>query len=386
MWSVFQPMHWDQSTGTWVVEETPTEGEIEVWPIDPQGEARIWRVNPNGAIEGIQRGNISVIEKAGRLEVVKKSYMPAGKKPKTLWHESKYSATTHGTKLLNDILGSQSFSYPKSVYLVMDCLRFWMQEGAIVTDYFAGSGTTGHAVINLNREDHGERKFILVEMGEYFDTVLLPRIKKVTFTPEWKGGEPKRQATSEEAERSPRIVKRIRLESYEDALDSIEFDEPAGQLHLTEPTEEYLLKYMLSWETRDSDTMLNPAKLTSPSSYRLRVHANGEKQERTVDVPETFNYLLGLKVQKREVFDDDGRRYLVFRGETRDAPGREVAVIWRETEGWTEDDFARDRDFVAQNILSGGADTVYVNGDSAIPGAKPIEPMFKERMFAAVKG
>ena len=64
-----------------------------------------------------------------------------------------------------------------------------------VLDYFAGSGTTGHAVINLNREDGGQRKFILVEMGEYFDTVLLPRIKKVTFSPEWRNGRPTRAAT-----------------------------------------------------------------------------------------------------------------------------------------------------------------------------------------------
>ena len=102
----------------------------------------------------------------------------------------------------------------------------------IVLDYFAGSGTTGHAVINLNREDGGERKFILVEMGEHFDTVLLPRIKKVIYAPEWKAGKPQRMATKEEAERSPRIVKYIRLESYEDALDGIGFDEDAGRLKL----------------------------------------------------------------------------------------------------------------------------------------------------------
>jgi len=60
----------------------------------------------------------------------------------------------------------------------------------MVLDYFAGSGTTGHAVINLNREDGGRRKFILVEMADYFDTVLLPRLKKVTFSPEWKDGNP----------------------------------------------------------------------------------------------------------------------------------------------------------------------------------------------------
>ena len=97
--------------------------------------------------------------------------------------------------------------------------------------------------------------------------------------------------------------------------------------------DEYLLKYMLKWETKGSETLLNVAKLASPFSYRLRVHVNGEKQERAVDLAETFNYLLGLKVREREVYADNGRRYLVYRGETRDRPGHKVAVIWRETTG-----------------------------------------------------
>ena len=68
----------------------------------------------------------------------------------------------------------------------------------------------------------------------------------------------------------------------------------------------------------------------------------------------------------------------------RERPGHDVAVIWRETEGWVEDDFARDRQFVSQQQMTEDGDTVYVNGDSCIPGAKAIEPMFKARMFAAV--
>ena len=255
---------------------------------------------------------------------------------------------------------------------------------ANVLDYFAGSGTTGHAVINLNREDGGQRKFILVEMGEYFDTVLLPRIKKVTFAPEWKNGKPKRKATTEEAERSPRIVKYMRLESYEDALDGIGFDDEAGQLRLEESIDGYLLKYMLKWETKQSETLLNAAKLTRPFDYRLRTHANGETRERTADVAETFAYLLGLNVRTRHVHYDDDRRYLVYCGETREAPGREVAVVWRTTEGWTQEDFARDRQFVDGLKSVTDADVVYVNGDSVIPGAKPVEPIFKARMFAGV--
>jgi hypothetical protein len=61
-----------------------------------------------------------------------------------------------------------------------------LRPDALIMDYFAGSGTTAHAVINLNREDGGRRKYILVEMGEYFDTVLVPRIKKVAYSKDWK--------------------------------------------------------------------------------------------------------------------------------------------------------------------------------------------------------
>ena len=256
-----------------------------------------------------------------------------------------------------------------------------VENGNAVLDYFAGSGTTGHAVIHLNREDGGERKFILVEMGDYFDTVLLPRIKKVTFTPEWKDGKPKRMATREEAERSPRIVKYMRLESYEDALGNIGFDDAAGQRAME--FDDYLLKYMLQWETRASETLLNVEKLARPFHYKLHSHANGAAGEKTADVAETFNYLLGLHVETRRTYDDDGRRYLVYRG--RVGERREVAVIWRETEGWGQEDLERDKRFAAERKLTAGADEVFVNGDSFIPEAKALDPLFKARMFAPLE-
>lgn len=275
------------------------------------------------------------------------------------------------------------FSNPKPVSLgeYVTAIATSEESDSIVMDSFAGSGTTGHAIINLNRKDNGRRKFILIEMGEYFDTVLLPRIKKVIFTPEWKNGKPQRLATPEEAERSPRIVKYIRLESYEDALNNIEFDDTAKQLKLQEKIDDYLLKYMLKWETKHSHTLLNVKKLTCPFTYRLRIHTNGEVREQVADIPETFNYLLGLNVSTRKVYEDDGRCYLVYRGKTREAPGREIAVIWRETEGWTPSDFERDRQFVAEQKLIQDVDVVYVNGDSCILNAKAVEPIFKARMF-----
>jgi len=271
------------------------------------------------------------------------------------------------------------FTYNHPVTLYTTLLDAGLDEQGIALDFFAGSGTTGHAVINLNREDGGRRKFILVEIADYFDTVLLPRIKKVTFTPEWKDGKPKRMTTPEEAERSPRIVKVIRLESYEDALNNLTFDEESGQRALKLFKDDYLLSYMLKWETRRSETLLNVERLQNPFSYKLRIHREGETREQPVDLPETFAYLIGLDVEKRQALEDGGRRYLLYRGTTRD--GRRTAVIWRETSGWTEDDYRRDRDFVTTQKLTEGADDMFINGDSLIPGACALEAVFKARMF-----
>ena len=360
------------------------QGQLRIYPLGENGEERVWRRSYESCLPLVESKRL-ISSKNGTIYQL----IEPGERTAALfsnWVGPRYSAGTFGANLLSDIIGVHNpFPYPKSIHTVGDAIfATGIDSGSCCLDFFAGSGTTGHAVINLNREDGEERKFVLVEMGQYFDTVLLPRIKKVTYTPEWKDGKPQREATDEEADRSPRIVKYMRLESYEDALDSIEFNQSSGQLPLAKPGDEYLLKYMLRWETKDSETLLNASKLANPFSYRLRVHVNGEKRERPVDVAETFNLLMGLNVKKREVYEDNGRRYLVYRGETRAAPARSVAVIWRETDSWTEKDFAQDRDFVTEHNLSGAADAVYVNGDSAIPGAKPIEPMFKARMFAGV--
>ncbi|MDE3000987.1 MAG: site-specific DNA-methyltransferase [Gemmatimonadota bacterium] len=252
-------------------------------------------------------------------------------------------------------------------------------DGDIIIDHFAGSGTTGHAIINLNREDGRRRRFMLIEMGDHFDTVLLPRIKKITFSPEWKGGIPKRLATDGDAEHSPRIVQYLRIESYEDALNNIDFDEVSQQKALQ--FDDYMLKYMLRWETKRSETLLNVEKLSNPFAYQLNIHSDGETRKIMADIPETFNYLIGLHVKTRRVHYDEDRRYLVYCGKIDQ---RLVAVIWRETEDWKKPDFERDRDFVVERKLTVGVDDVYVNGDSLIHEAKALEPLFKRRMFAGV--
>ncbi|MCX7689069.1 MAG: hypothetical protein N2045_13985, partial [Fimbriimonadales bacterium] len=210
-----------------------------------------------------------------------------------------------------------------------------------------------------------------------------PRLKKVIFTPEWREGKPKRMATPEEAQRSPRILKVIRLESYEDALNNIEFDAESGEAMRAALGDEYLLRYMLRWESRHSATFLNVEQLRMPFDYKLRLHRNGETREHTIDLPETFNYLLGLEVHTRRVYRGNGRRYLVYAGVQRN--GARTAVIWRDLQGWTEEDFQRDRAFIEEQILGSELwDEVFVNGDSCVPQARSLDGEFKQRLFAGV--
>ena len=92
-------------------------------------------------------------------------------------------------------------------------------------DFFAGSGTTAHAVITLNRQDGGNRKYALVEMADYFDTVLKPRIQKVAYAADWRDGKPVAGSAGQS-----HMFQYIRLESYEDSLNNVRFREMAGPL------------------------------------------------------------------------------------------------------------------------------------------------------------
>ena len=234
-------------------------------------------------------------------------------------------------------------------------------------DYFAGSGTTSAVAMKLGR------RFVAVEMGDYFDSDMLWRMKQVLFG---------RQVgiSSQTAYSGGGMFKYIRLESYEDALNNIRFDDGVGQRELE--FDDYLLRYMLRWETRDSETLLDVEKLSRPYDYTLNVHNNGQTAETVVDVAETFNYLIGLNVRRRQVYFDGDRRYLIYRGV---ADHQVTIVIWRETSGWRREDLQRDKRFVATLKLTDGADRVFVNGDSFIPGATALDPVFKGRMFAPVE-
>lgn len=372
----------------------PFDGCDEFWPIDPKGEKRIWRVNKDGAARFIESGDISILEKAGRLELVKKTRKPEGKKPKTLWYESGYSATTYGTKLLNDIIGKQIFSYPKALGLVTDALSYWLPADGMVLDYFAGSGTTAHATISLNRRDNALRRYVLVEQGEYFETVLKPRLQKVVFSAEWANGKPTAPETG-----ISHCFKVLKLESYEDTLNNLQLRRTAEQAEMfarlpQAAKDDYLLHYLLDVESRGS--LLSVQDFRKPFDYTLNIAVDsaGAFEPRKIDLVETFNYLIGLRVKHIDAQPERG-----FVTVTGALPSNETClVLWRDCEMLDYEGIAKLCDKLAINPADNEFDVVYINGDHNIPtvltqtldegGAtrvlklRQIEPEFLQRMFA----
>ena len=97
--------------------------------------------------------------------------------PKSIWDD--VGTTTNGTQELEDILGEKKFNNPKPVSLIKRILELSTDKDSTVLDFFAGSGTTAHAVLALNREDGGDRKFILVECEDYADKITAERVRRI---------------------------------------------------------------------------------------------------------------------------------------------------------------------------------------------------------------
>lgn len=158
--------------------------DIKILPIDPRNEKRIWRRGKDAIDEMYKKGDLWIQKtKYGPQVYFKFKGGLEGEPPKSIWYDSKYSASEYGTSVLNEILGQRElFQYPKSVKAVEECIKVSSdRKNAVILDFFAGSGTTAQSVLNLNKEDGGNRQFILCTNNEnnICTDVCYPRIKKV---------------------------------------------------------------------------------------------------------------------------------------------------------------------------------------------------------------
>lgn len=353
------------------------EGYLRIYPLGADGAERCWSLGYETAKTAIKQGML----KCSPNNVIHRLYNDESdwELLPSLWVDSKYSAVTHGTNLLTKFFGKSGlFSFPKSIYTVMTAIYAGMYNNltGTILDFFAGSGTTGHAVINLNREDGGQRKYILVEMGSYFDTVTKPRIEKVIYSKDWNNGKPVSR------DGSSHCFKYMRLEQYEDTLNNLTV-QPAIEATEGEFFDGFLLGYMLDTETRDS--LFNLKWFVNPFDVKLRITRNNETNEENIDMVETFNYLIGLNVAAI-AWPKPG--ICVVEGRTRQ--GKKTLVIWRDRNRINNealnDFFTRS----AYSVRDNEYDIIYVNGDNNLENLRTaedtwkvtlIEQEFNRRMF-----
>ena len=280
-----------------------------------------------------------------------------------------------GAYAVRDLFGATEsvFGNPKPPQLLASLISF--DDVGLVMDFFAGSGTTGHSTIQLNREDGRRRKYVLVEVGDHFDAVLRPRICKAAYSAEWKGGKPLgREGLSQ-------LVKYLCLESYEDALNNLSLRRTDDQDQLlaqhSDMREDYTLRYMLDVESEGSASLLDLDQFEGPFSYTLQIGQGsvGETRPMTVDLVETFNYLIGLRVQHI----DSIRGYRVVEGAS--PQGERVLVIWRNTREASNadlDDFFQKQGY---NTRDTEFDIIYVNGDNNLENLRRPDETWKVRLI-----
>ena len=386
-----------------------------ILPIDSKGLKRIWRRGKD-VIESMFADNKLWIKKVKDEYQVFFKFTGGldGKMVSSIWYDAKYSASDYGTKILDNILGEREiFSYPKSPYTVMDSISAMSENlSSLILDFFAGSGTTGHAVINLNREDNGKRKYILVEMGEYFDTVTKPRIEKVIYSKDWKDGKPVSR------EGSSHIFKYIRLESYEDTLNNVEFSKPLVIDDFLE--NEYLTKYKISKEAEGSKIYLPAEIFYNPFEFHLKITRKNESREQKIDLIETFNFLTGLQVNniytkkynaefkttdtgrlEAKIKLDDNGAYIFKIVEGVTLKGEKVLVIWRNIVGdINNNDDINQNNAVLESVTlknqikpaDSEYDIIYINCTNSLQNfAKEgiykvalIEEVMKDKMFNGI--
>lgn len=241
---------------------------------------------------------------------------------------------------------------------VISCSTFDCDD--IVLDFFLGSGTTCSTAAKLNR------KWIGIEMGNYFSEYPLNRMKKV-----YSGVQSgiSKQITFN----AGGMFKYIKLESYEDALNNLELDTVGLFGKEDKVGEEYMLNYMLDIESQSH--LFNVDIFKHPFNYQMKITENNELKLTKVDLVETFNYLIGLKVHSILPFD----QLRIIEGENPE--GEKVLVIWRDLEAISGKELNDRLKSLSINVNDGEYDLIYVNGDHHLDNFRKDESRWKVQLI-----
>jgi len=201
-----------------------------------------------------------------------------------------------------------------------------------------------------------------MDSGSHFETVLVPRLTKVAYAPDWNDGKPERLPSGDEVDRSPRVLKIQRLESYEDAIHNLESTRSG-------------LDGLFSDAVDRSLSLLSAERLEQPWAYQIEVLTDDGPRKQKVDLVETFNLVYGVHVERIQVWTNEADRRW-YRAVIGQKGGHRLLILWRDMVEPPLDPQV-ERTFLEERIEPGAYDEVLINGDSAVPGVTSLDPIFK---------
>ncbi len=373
-------MEYDDINQKYIILEEPRANEESVYPIVYDGDKKTekrWQRGHERVRQELDEYRIRR-DKNGIISIDFKTRMDENSLPTTWWDRKEYASANYGAAELKELFNIKPFDFPKARMLVQDCIRAAgaLAKRSITLDFFPGSATTFDAVQRLNKDDNGQRKCILIEQGHHVYSIIIPRIKKIAYTFDWKDGKPK----SDTMNGLGVFFKYQRLEQYEEALENISFTVSKETAQKALEFDQYIPKYFLEFETRSSQTLVNTEAMLDPWGYELNIWDGLTYNTRqAVDLVETFNYLIGLNMQKSMTREIQRRKYQFIYGNNN--AGSQLMVVWRNTKNWEISDYEADRDILKEELKSFVYDVLYINGQAILDGYQPIEEIFKNKMI-----
>lgn len=373
-------MEWSDEKNTYILKEEPKENEKIVYPILENGNQKVEKNWQRGHKRFVTELDDYRVRRPGNglISIDFKTRMDESSLPVTWWEKKEYASANYGASEMKDLFGENPFDFPKARKLVEDCLRTSgaSKENAVIIDFFPGSGTTFHATQIFNRNSENKRKCILIEQGDYFYTVIIPRIKKIAYTFDWKDGKPKNGSMNGLGV----FFKYQRLEQYEESLENIAFSAPEEAIQMALEVDSYLPKYFLEFETKGSQALVNTTAMQDPWNYTLKVWDGFTYDtEQTVDLVETFNYLIGLHMQKCFTKQINGKKYQFIHGHNN--ANKKITVVWRSVKGWELEDYRLDGVALNEELKDVVRDLLYINDQANVDNYQPIEEVFKNKML-----
>jgi adenine specific DNA methylase Mod len=265
-------------------------------------KSRVWRFEKDLLNKLIMDNQIWWGEDGNNFPRQKKfiSDVAEGIVPTTWWSREFAGDNQSARRELRSLFKEEVFGNitPKPTKLIKNIINISGRINSYNLDYFAGSGTTAHAVMNLNREDGGSRKYILVEMGDHFYDVILPRIKKVAFNSKWKDGKP---VFEEDESGVSHFVKYYELEQYEEVLQKVHYED--ADL-FDDPNQDPYHSYVFLRDLKLLDSLE-----VDPEKDQVKFHP--ERLYPDIDLAETLSHLRGKcikRITEDTVEFEDGER------------------------------------------------------------------------------